>query len=391
VSNAASGVTEPAPFKVDVPEAVLDDLRQRLDRTRWPEHLPASGWSRGTDLDYLREVVEHWRRSFDWRRTEAALNAWPQVQVTVDGQNMHAIHARSPEPGALPLLITHGWPGGVLEFLDVLGPLTDPVAHGGHAADAFHVVCPSMPGYGWSGPTSDAGWHIARVAAAEAELMTRLGYERFGAPGGDWGALAACQLGMQVPERLAGIHLNMVVARPPADVDDPTAGLNERELAALADRARIERDEFGYMRIQSTRPETLAFGLTDSPAGLAAWILEKFRAWSDCDGDPRNRFTHDRLLGIVTSYWVTGTIGSSMRLYHETISHGMAGPPKAYIDVPTAAAIFPKELWRPPRQWAERHYRIEQWTEFPAGGHFAAMEEPGPLVDDIRAFFRDRH
>jgi pimeloyl-ACP methyl ester carboxylesterase len=372
-------------FAVDVPDAVLDDLRDRLARTRWPDQLPGSGWEYGTDLEYLRELCSYWAAEFDWRKAEADLNAWPQYTTTVDGQLLHCIHARSPEPGALPLVITHGWPGSVFEFMKVLGPLTDPRSHGGSAGDAFHVVCPSIPGYQWSGPTAEAGWDIRRVARAEAELMTRLGYRRFGAQGGDWGGFASVELASQFPERVVGIHLNLVIAHPP---DDDPGPQNEDEEKSRKLATWFNESERGYSNLQGTKPQTLAYGLTDSPAGLAGWIVEKFRTWSDCDGDVEARFTKDELLANITAYWVTETIGSSTRLYYESRRAGRIRTRDDFITVPTGCALFPGEIMRPARRWAEARYNVVRWTEMTSGGHFAAMEEPEQLVEDVRAFFR---
>jgi microsomal epoxide hydrolase len=385
----ATGVVRP--FRVGVDQAVLDDLADRLDRARWPDQIPGSGWEYGTDMGYLRRLCGHWRDGFDWRATEAALNSWPQFTTEVDTQRVHFIHARSPHPAALPLLLTHGWPGSVLEFMKVLGPLTDPTAHGGSTGDAFHVVCPSMPGYTFSGPTHDARWDLDRVAIALAEVMGRLGYQRFGAQGGDWGAGVATSLARLLPERMVGIHLNPVSV-PPPDPANPLAGLSAGEREDLARTERFVSEEMGYRDLQATKPQTLAYGLHDSPIGLAAWIVEKFRSWSDCQGDVESRFTRDELLGNITAYWVTGTIGSSTRLYFETRLRGLAVEDRwravDRIEVPTGCAIFPAEIRRPPRFWAERRFNVTRWTTMPSGGHFAALEEPGLLVDDVRAFFR---
>jgi len=376
-------------FEVRVPDAVLADLRERLARTRWPDALPGSGWSYGTDLAYLKELCAYWRDGFDWRAQEAKLNRFAQFTTAIDGERLHFVHQRSRVADALPLVVTHGWPGSVAEFAKIIGPLSDPVAHGGDARDAFHVVCPSMPGYGFSGPTRSPGWDIRRVAAAIAALMDRLGYARYGAQGGDWGAAASTQLGMLVPERLVGIHLNFVLAGPPADGSDPMEGVTPEERAALDATAGFETEETGYQRIQGTRPQTLAYGLTDSPAGLAGWIVEKFRAWSDCKGNVESRFTKDELLTNLTIYWATQTIHSSMRLYCETMRGGRWGMTRHRVAVPTGCAIFPGEMIRPPRRWAERSYDVRRWTHMPSGGHFAALEEPEALVGEIRAFFRE--
>jgi microsomal epoxide hydrolase len=386
------------PFTVSVPEAALDDLRQRLRHTRWPDQIPGSGWDYGTDLETLQALCTYWVEEFDWRAAEARLDAWPQFTTTIEAAtstgeraplHLHFVHARSPHPDALPLVITHGWPGSVAEFAKILGPLTDPTAHGGDAADAFHVVAPSMPGYGFSGPTQVSGVDIRTVAEVNASLMARLGYDRYGAQGGDWGAIATTWNGLIDPDHVVGIHLNMVVAGPPPGVDDPMALVEADELEGLGAMAHFVEHETGYQRIQGTKPQTLAYGLTDSPAGLAGWILEKFRTWSDCGGDVWSRFTPDELCTNIGIYWFTGTINSSTRLYFESQRSGRFGVAGERVPVPMGAAIFPKELYRPPRAWAEAWYDVRRWTRMPAGGHFAAMEEPEALVAEIRAFFRD--
>ena len=381
---------EVKPFQIDVPDAVLDDLRDRLARTRWPDQIPGSGWGYGTDRAYLQDLCEYWRTSFDWRAVERALNRWPHFLTSVfGGQQLHFIHARSPVADALPLIVTHGWPGSVYEFVKILGPLSDPAQFGGDPADAFHVVCPSIPGYGWSGPTTEPDWDIVRVAEANAALMARLGYERYGAQGGDWGAVATATLGRIDADHLAGIHMNMIVAQPP-EGEDPAAGATKDELANLAAMQQFRSEETGYQSIQGSKPQTLAYGLNDSPAGLAGWIVEKFRTWSDCGGDVESRFTKDELLANITIYWVTETIGSSVRLYCETRRAGRRGQGwgTGPVEVPTGCAVFPGELARPPRHWVEKAYNLVHWTEMPRGGHFAALEEPDLLVEDIREFFR---
>ena len=301
------------------------------------------------------------------------------------GQHVHFIHQRSPEPDALPLVITHGWPGSIVEFVDVIGPLTDPRAHGGDPADAFHVIAPSIPGYAFSGPTTERGWSARKVAEAWAELMAGLGYDRYGAQGGDWGAIITTHLGLVDPAHLVGIHLNMVIAGGPPEGD--TGELTETELQGLADMGKYFETDSGYMQIQSTKPQTLGYALEDSPAGLAAWIVEKFRSWSDCNGDVESAFTRDQLLTNIMLYWLTGTAHSSARLYYENrVADGWSTKEK--VQVPTGAAIYPREIIRPPRRWAEANYNITHWQEQPRGGHFAAMEQPGLYVDDVRAFFR---
>ena len=376
------------PFRIEVSDAELDDLRERLVRTRWPDQIPGSGWEYGTDLAYLKELCEYWQQKYDWRQAEALLNTFPHFRTDIDGQNVHFIHARSRHEGALPLVITHGWPGSVFEFHKILGPLTDPEAHGGSAEDAFHVVCPSMPGYGWSGPTREPGWDVRRVAETVAKLMARLGYDRYGAQGGDWGALVTNHLGLCDPEHLVGIHLNMVVAGPPPGAADPMEGVEPDELARMGAFGEFQAKETGYQQIQGTKPQTLGYGLTDSPAGLAGWIVEKFRTWSDCGGDVESRFSKDELLTNIMIYWLTGTISSSVRLYCESMRADTFGLPSERVNVPTAGAIFPAEIIQPPRRWAEGWFDLRQWTVHDEGGHFAALEVPGLLVEDVRRFFR---
>ena len=372
------------PFRVEFPQADLDDLKARLANTRWPDQLGDAGWDYGAERDYVRALCETWERDFDWRAWEAKLNAYEQGVTTIDGHPLHFLHARSKHDDAFPLLITHGWPGSILEFLDLLPMLTDPEAHGGSADQAFHVVCPSMPGYGLSGPTTDRGWDPQRIGEAEIELMKRLGYERYGAQGGDWGAIVTTQIGRLDPEHCAGIHLNMVMALPQEAAEGE---LTEKEQARLAYSAEFTNEGTGYQAIQGTKPQTLAYGLTDSPAGLAGWIVEKFQAWSDCKGDPETVFTRDQLLANITLYWLTGTINSSTRLYYEVRKSGRAGFTQGRVEIPVGCASFPKELYNAPRKWAEAHYNITHWSEFDSGGHFAAMEKPGLLAEDLRTFF----
>ena len=374
------------PFTIRVPDEVLADLRQRLQRSRFPDQLEGAGWDYGTELQTLRELCRYWRDDYDWRVAEQTLNAFDNFTTEVDGLRLHFIHQRSAEADALPLVITHGWPGSVYEFKKIIGPLTDPVAHGGHASGAFHGVCPSMPGYGFSDPPRSPGFDVRQVAQTVSALMAQLGYQRYAAQGGDWGALVTAWLGQLDAEHVCGIHMNMVVARPPRN-DDP-----DRLTAEESERAKristFMKQETGYQAIQGTKPQTLGYGLMDSPVGLAAWILEKLRTWSDCGGNVERRFTKDELLTFITIYWVTGSITSSMRLYCESMRAGTFAPVSERIEVPTACALFPGEIVRPPRAWAEQHYNITHWTEMPRGGHFAAFEEPELLVEDIREFFR---
>ena len=369
------------PFTLAVPQADLDDLTARLARIRWPEREPVDGWEQGVPLAAARSLVDHWQHRYDWRRCEAALNAVGQFTTTIDGLKLHFLHRRSPEPNALPIVITHGWPGSVIEFLKVIGPLTDPVAHGGRAADAFHVVCPSLPGYGLSERPADR-WGVPRIAAAWITLMKRLGYDRFGAQGGDWGSAVTTAIGASGDPAVIGIHLNMLSVRPtPEDIENATPA----EKAALADLKRHVDKGTGYSKQQSTRPQTLGYGLTDSPVGQAMWIYEKFREWTDCDGTPENALTRDEMLDDITLYWLTATATSSARLYYE--SFGAFGTDK--VTVPTGVSIFPKEIVRSSRRWAERQYtNIIHWNELDRGGHFAALEQPELFVDEVRATFR---
>jgi pimeloyl-ACP methyl ester carboxylesterase len=367
-----------------VPQAVLDDLHDRLARTRLPGAIGAIGWEQGTERTYLAELLEHWRERYDWRACEARVAAYDEHAITVDGQRIHAIVARSPHANALPLLLVHGWPGSVAEFLDVLGPLTDPTAHGGAASDAFHVVAPSLPGFGFSGPTHERGWHPRRIAEAFVRLMDDLGFYRYGAQGGDWGSIVTADVADLVPDRVAGLHLNFVTVSPPKDGPP----LTDEEQARFAQLLEWRKDGAGYQEIQGTRPQTLGYGLEDSPAGLCAWIVEKFRAWSDTDGDPERSFARDRLLDNITLYWVTGTATSSCRIYWEMRQAGRAAIPQAYVGVPTGIACYPAEITKMPRRWVEQRYNVVHWAEPPRGGHFAAMEVPDVFVDDVRAFFR---
>lgn len=376
------------PFTIDVAESVLDDLRARLGRTRFPDQLDDVGWDYGTDLGYMRELVTYWRDEFDWRAQERRLNAFDQFKTVIDGLDIHFIHQRSPVEGAMPLIITHGWPGSIAEFSKIIGPLTDPVAYGGDAEDAFHVIAPSMPGYGFSDKPKEPGFGPEQIANVHAKLMERLGYEKYGVQGGDWGSIVSTWHAFNRPTEAVGLHLNMVVAPPPAGMEDPTVGVPPEELArSQARQAFYTGDENGYAQIQGTKPQTVGYGLNDSPAGQAAWIVEKFRAWCDCNGDPESIFTRDELLTNITIYWVTETATSSARLYYES---GNAPTSRALgrVEVPTGAAIFPYELFIAPRKWAEASFNITHWTEMPRGGHFAAMEQPDLLVDDLRTFFR---
>lgn len=375
-------MAEVTPFTIAVPDAELADLRDRLSRTRWPEPETVDDWSQGVPLAYLQEVCEHWRTAYDWRAVEAKLNALGQYRAHVDGLGIHFVHQRSPHDGALPLVITHGWPGSVVEFLKVIGPLTDPTAHGGSADDAFHVVCPSLPGYGWSDKPTDTGWGIERIAAAWTALMRELDYDRFGAQGGDWGSMVTSAIGTNHAEQVAGIHLNMAIALP---TDDSMSSLTDAEQSALESMQHYQRWDSGYSKQQSTRPQTLGYGLADSPAGQCAWILEKLRAWTDCDGHPENALTRDEMLDDITLYWLTRSAASSARLYWESFESGSLGE----VAVPAGISVFPKEIFRTSERWARARFTdLRHFNTLDRGGHFAAWEQPETFVDEVRTFFR---
>ena len=384
-------MTEIRPFEISIPDEVLDDLRLRLTETRFPDQV-GDPWVYGTDVTYLRELVDYWRDEYDWRAQERHLNSFDHYKTRIDGLDIHFIHQRSPEPDALPIVITHGWPGSVVEFLELIGPLTDPVAHGGNAEDAFHVVAPSMPGYGFSDKARMPGMGPEQIADINAQLMARLGYERYGAQGGDWGAAVSTWIAAKHTPHVAGLHLNMAFAGPPADSDDPTGGATAAELARMQARQAELGSGFAYSSIQGTKPQTLGYGLNDSPAGLAGWIVEKFQSWCDCSGDPESIFTKDELLTNIMLYWVTGSATSAARLYYESSHQAAAGllfVPEGRIEAPTGVALFPKELILPPRAWVEELFNLTHWTEMPRGGHFAAFEQPELLAEDLRTFFRD--
>ncbi len=372
------------PFTIHVDDALLDDLRDRLSKTRFPDQIAGTGWDYGIPIDYLRELVEYWQHTYDWRAQEARLNQVENFRTTIDGQSIHFVHARSADPDAFPLLLIHGWPGSIVEFQDAIPLLTSPETHGARSADSFHVIAPSLPGYGFSEPTRTTGWDIRRIAHAFAELMSRLGYARYGAQGGDWGAQVSSRIAAYDPGHCVGLHLNMPIGRTPPE----QVPLSDEEQTDLADMAAFQKLESGYANEQGTKPQTLGVGLNDSPAGLLGWIVEKFRGWSDCHGDPETTFTRDQLITNVMLYWATQTIASSARLYRETMQGGALAEPMPYIDVPTGVARFPKEILRWPRSWVEYQYNLTHWTAMPRGGHFAAMEQPELFVDDVRKFFR---
>ncbi|MFI1241383.1 epoxide hydrolase family protein [Nocardia salmonicida] len=375
--------TEITPFRIDIPQANLDDLHRRLDDTRWPDGVTGVGWSQGIPLDYTRELAGYWRNTYDWRAQEARLNSFPQFRTEIDGHDVHFVHVRSAAPEALPLVLTHGWPGSIVEFLDVIGPLTDPVAHGGSAEDAFHVVVPTIPGYGFSGPA--VGWSTTRAAHAWAQLMARLGYDRYVAHGEDTGAAISRELAVIDAEHLLALHVTMIasatVTPETADLDDPA----EKRALELAQRADYELG--AYALLQASRPQTLSYALADSPVGQLAWIVERFKDWTDSADVPEDAVDRDAMLTNVMIYWLNGTAGSSARYYYEGAATW--GRPEPATDVPVAVAVMPFDLGVPVRRMAERNHNIVRWTEFERGGHFAAMEEPDLIVDDLRAAFGD--
>lgn len=384
---AASDPEAVRPFTIAVPDAALLDLRERLERTRLPDQIPGTAWDYGTNRAYLEELLDYWREDFDWREHELRLNAFDQFKTEIDGVDVHFVHERSSNPDAVPLLLIHGWPGSFVEFAGLVGPLTDPISYGGSESDAFHVVVPSLPGFGFSGKPAEPGFSPERMADMLAALMERLGYDRYGVQGGDWGGIIGRSLAGNHGEAVIGFHTNFVLGGPAAGTD-PTEGVTADESEMRRDRAEAFAEGSAYQEIQGTKPQTLGVGLNDSPAGLAAWIVEKFHGWSDNDGDVESAFTRDELLTNITLYWVTETITSSARIYYES-RHAPASRPVRYVEVPTAGAIFPKEIYFTPRVWAEARYNIVRWTVMPRGGHFAALEEPELLLDDVRAFFSD--
>lgn len=364
-----AGMTDIRPFRIAVPDEEVADLRDRLSRTRWPDRECVSDWSQGVPLDYVRDLAAYWAGDYDWRVREARLNAFEQFVTEIDGVDIHFIHQRSTDPDAFPLLITHGWPGSIVEFAKVIGPLNRD----------YHVVCPSLPGFGFSGKPTAAGWTVERVALAWDILMKRLGYDRYGAQGGDWGAAVTTQIGRNAQGCIA-IHINMPIAAPVGDLSDPSP----EELEALAALDHYQRWEAGYSKQQATRPQTIGYGLADSPAGQLAWIVEKLYAWSDCDGHPENIFSRDEMLDDVMMYWATNSGASSARLYWESFGAFGGG---GKVELPTGVAHFPKEIVKAPRSWCESAYNITHWTDMPRGGHFAAFEQPELFVEDVRTFF----
>jgi microsomal epoxide hydrolase len=377
---------QPEPFTLHVPDAAVADLRERLARTRFPDQAPGAPWAYGSDVGYMQELVAYWQSDFDWRAQEARLNAFPQYKAALHGIDVHFLHVPGKGPDPMPLLLTHGWPGSVFELLELIPRLTDPARFGGDPTDAFTVVAPSLPGYGLSFTPGQPRFALEAIVECLADLMTVLGYERFAAQGGDWGAFVASRLGHAHAERMVGIHITLLSIRRDLNmVADPTP----EERRFLDELAVFLKEETGYQWIQGTRPQTLAFGLTDSPAGLAAWIVEKFHAWCDCGGDIESAVSRDRLLANISLYWFTGAIGSSFWPYYARMHGPWPIPEGVTVDVPTGYCQFPREILRPPRSLAERTYTdIRRWSVMPRGGHFSALEQPEALADDVRGFFR---
>lgn len=373
------------PFRIQIAKEVLDDLKYRLDHVRWPDQLRDSGWERGTEKGYLQSLVSYWRDHFDWRAQEQELNRYSQFHCNVDGIDVHFVHERGKGPNPLPIILTHGWPDSFIRYKKIIPLLTDPARYGGDPEDSFDVIVPSIPGFGFSGRPEHSGINNFRVSELWAKLMTEeLGYGRFAAAGGDMGSGVTRYLALNHPELLVGIHLTDIGIIRNLMTNDQ-AGLSKEELNYKISAQKWISHEGAYMSIQSTKPQTLAYGLSDSPVGLAGWIIEKFCAWSDCNGDLRQRFSEDELLTNIMIYWVTNTIGSAAHMYYENM-HSL--PPMRPIEVPTGIALFPADILLPPKEWAERNLNITRWTLMPRGGHFTAMEEPEPLADDIRAFYR---
>jgi len=377
------------PFTIAVEDSVLEDLQQRLADTRWPDEIPNTGWDYGSNLAYLKELVEHWRTKFDWRAQESKLNAFSHFKSEVDGLDIHFIHEKGKGPNPIPLVITHGWPSCFFEMTKIIPLLADPASHGGDAADSFDVVAPSLPGFGFSDHAQDRGMEVQRVAGMWNKLMTEnLGYPKFAAQGGDIGSGVTARLGYAHADTLYGIHLTSIT-RPTPYLGPGSRPVTDAEQALIAQRDKWFADEGGYNHIQGTKPQTLAYGLNDSPVGLAAWIVEKYRTWSDCGGDVEKSYTKDELLTIVTIYWVTQTISSSTRMYFENQKNLWAMEKDQKVPAPAGMAMFPQEISKPPREWGERSYDVRRWTEMHSGGHFAALEEPQLLAEEVRAFFRD--
>lgn len=369
-------------FKTEIPDAALADLKQRLALTRLPEAETPDDWSQGLPLAYAEELLEYWQNSYDWRRAETQINTYPQFTTTLDDLDIHFLHVKSPEANALPLIMTHGWPGSIVEFLKVIDPLVNPVAHGGDASDAFHVVCPALPGFGFSGKPTKPGWGVEKIGQQWAELMARLGYQRYVAQGGDWGSAVTCEIAAADPDHCAGIHLNMAVAAPDPETMD---SLTESEMRALQGLKNYQDWDSGYSKQQSTRPQTIGYGLTDSPMGLCTWIMEKFWSWTDCNGHPENVLTRDEMLDNVMLYWLTASGASSAKIYWESFNNTNPKP----IDVPSGISVFPHDIFTTSERWAKKRFtKLTYFNELDAGGHFAAFEKPAVFVQELRKCFR---
>jgi len=375
-------MSDVTPFRIETPAEDLADLKRRLAAARWPQPETVDDWSQGIPLAYLQEVCAYWAEGYDWPKRAERINRHPQFRTNIDGVDVHFLHVRSPNEDALPLVLTHGWPGSIVEFLKVIGPLTDPAAHGGDAADAFHLVVPSLPGYGFSSQPTETGWGVERIADAWSTLMQRLGYDRYLAQGGDWGSMVTTCIGMRDPDHCRAIHLNMPIAPPDPDTLED---LTDAEKSAMEGMQHYTQWDSGYSKQQSTRPQTLGYGLVDSPVGQAAWILEKFWSWMDCDGHPENVLSRDELLDNVMMYWLPGTAASSARLYWESFNT----PPIGEVKVPVGCSIFPKEIFRTSERWARKQFgELLHFNTLEKGGHFAAFEQPETFVDEVRTCFR---
>ena len=390
MNNTTLANNQISPFEISITDADIIDLKMRLDNTRIPDQLNNIAWEYGTDLSLMNDLLAYWKDEFDWRAQEEMLNQFDQFTTEVESLKLHFIHERSSNPDAIPLMIVHGWPGSISEFSKIIGPLTDPLNHGGDISDSFHIVAPSLPGFGFSEIPSEPGYSPERIAVILAELMQKLGYERYAIAGGDWGAIINRHLANHFPERLIGLHSNMILASPPSDAEQ-RANVSETEASAQSDRRAYMLNEVAYQQIQGTKPQTLGYGLADSPSGLAAWIVEKFHGWTDMPqdntGDLANHFTYDELLTNISIYWFTNTITSSTRIYFENRNAEQIKPME-FINVPTGAAVFPAEIFITPRAWAESSYDLRHWTVMEEGGHFAALEKPRLYLEDLRAFFR---
>ena len=371
-------------FKLDVPKSEIDELKERLDRSRWPDTETVDDWTQGVPINYHREFCEYWARDYNWYVTQDRLNKYPQYKTAIDNLEIHFLHVKSSHEAATPIIMTHGWPGSIVEFHKVIEPLSEPTKHGGSPEDAFHVVCPSLPGYGFSEKPTTTGWGVPKIAEAWDELMGRLGYNSYYAQGGDWGSAVTTAIGLQNKGQCAGIHVNMVNAgATKAARENP----NEADNIALAGAKFYQDWDSGYSKQQSTRPQTLGYGLADSPIGQSAWILEKFFQWTDCDGHPENVLTRDEIIDNIMFYWLTNTSASSARLYWESFNQAFGGGKGDTVKLPTGVSSYPKEIVRTPRSWAEKKYtNIQYWNELDKGGHFAAFEQPDLFVQELRAW-----